>query len=155
MTTPPSPASFDLLKAESFIRGESTLAVLCDAAFEDVATRLEASLAAHGLAVVQVHEFDRLLGRTGLAIGVRCRVYEVCDARLAAHLLAIDPGLAHLLPCRIAMHDRGGVVTVTTPRPERFMAEFSHEAGVASLARSIEAGLQRALDGIRGRRERA
>ena len=146
--TPPSPASFDLLKAESFIRGESTLAVVCDAPFDEVAARLQGSLAANGLAVLHVHELDRMLAAKGFALGMRCRVYEVCDAHLAAHLLALDPGLAHVLPCRIAMHDHGGVVTVTTPRPVVLMAEFSHAASVARLARSFEAGLQRVLKGM-------
>ncbi|MEW5834533.1 MAG: DUF302 domain-containing protein [Pseudomonadota bacterium] len=148
MTTPPSPASFDLLRAESFIRGESTLAVLSDAPFDAVAARLQGSLAANGLTVLHVHEFDRMLGAKGYALGMRCRVYEVCDPHLAAHLLALDPGLAHVLPCRIAMHDHGGVVTVTTPRPVVLMAEFSHAASVARLARSFEAGLQRVLKGV-------
>lgn len=145
---PPRPASFDRLKAESFIRGESTLAVLCDAPFDDVAARLQGSLAANGLAVVHVHEFDRLLAARGFDLGMRARVYEVCDARLAANLFALDPGLAHVLPCRIAMHDHGGVVTVTTSRPVVLMAEFSHAASVARLARSFEAGLQRVLQAI-------
>lgn len=146
--SPPHPASFDLLKAESFLRRETTLAVVCAASFDEVAARLQGSLAANGLAVVHVHEFDRMLGAKGFAPGMRCRVYEVCDAQLAAHLLALDPGLAHMLPCRIAMHDHGGVVTVTTPRPAVLMAEFSHAASVARLARSFEAGLQRVLAGV-------
>lgn len=144
----PEPASFDLLRAESFIRGESTLAAVCDAAFEDVAARLLGGLAANGLTVLHVHDFDRMLATKGLAPDMRCRVYEVCDGRLAAQLLTLDPGLAHVLPCRIAMHDRGGVVTVTTARPVVLMPEFSHAAAVARLARSFEAGLQRVLQGI-------
>ena len=148
MRTPVRPASFRLLRAESFVRGESTLAVVCDAPFDDVAARLQGSLAANDLAVVHVHEFDRMLHAKGFATRMRCRVYEVCDARLAADLLALDPGLAHVLPCRIAMHDHGGVVTVTTPRPVVLMAEFSHSASVARLARSVEAGLQRVLMGM-------
>lgn len=149
MKSPPPPASFDLLRAESFVRGESTLAVVCDAPFDDVAARLQGSLAANGVTVVHVHELDRMLAAKGFAIGIRCRVYEVCDARLAAQLLEVDPGLAHVLPCRIAMHDLGGVVTVTTPRPVVLMAEFSHEAPAARLAQGFEVGLQRVLRGVR------
>lgn len=148
MRTPPRPASFDLLKAESFIRGESALAVLSDAPFDTVAARLQGSLAANGMAVLCVHEFDRMLDAKGLALGMRCHVYEVCDVQFAAHLLALDPGLAHVLPCRIAMHDHGGVVTVTTPRPMMLMAEFSHAEAVARLARGFEAALQRVLKGV-------
>jgi serine protease Do len=107
------PASFEALKAEAFIRGESTLSVVCDRPFDEVALQLEGSIASNDLAILQVHDFGRLLQAKGMAPEQNCRVYEVCNPRLAAQLIDIDPGLAHVLPCRISMHDRGGVTTVT------------------------------------------
>ena len=77
------------------------------------------------------------------------RNYEVFNAHLTAQLLQLDAGLAHVLPCRISMHDQGGVTTVTTPMPSALMTEFSHSADVARLARTFEAGLQRVLRGLR------
>ena len=38
------PASFEALKAEAFIRGESTLSVVCDRPFDEVALQLEGSI---------------------------------------------------------------------------------------------------------------
>lgn len=143
------PVSFDALKAEAFIRGESTLSVVCDRPFDEVAQRLEGSIVANDLGILQVHDFGRLLRARGMALEHHCRVYEVCNPRLAAQLIDIDPGLAHVLPCRISMHDRGGVTTVTTPMPSALMTEFSHAADVARLARAFEAGLQRVLRGLR------
>lgn len=143
------PISFDLLRADSFIRGESTLAVVGDDAFDVVAARLEGSIAANDLAILQVHDFTRLLEAKAIVLGLRCRVYEVCNARLAAQLIALDAGLAHVLPCRISMHDQGGVTTVTTPMPSVLMTEFSHAAEVARLARSFEAAMHRVLRGLR------
>lgn len=139
---------FDLLKADSFVRGESTLAVVCEESFETVAARLEGSIAANGLAVLHVHDFGRLLAASGMALGIGCRVYEVCSPPLAARLIAMDPGLAHVLPCRICVHDRGGVTTVTTPMPATLMTEFSHAVEVARLARSLEATMHRVLRGL-------
>lgn len=143
------PISFDLLRADSFIRGESTLAVVCDESFDDVAARLECSIAANDLAILQIHDFTRLLGAKGMALDLRCRVYEVFNARLAAQLILLDAGLAHVLPCRISMHDQGGVTTVTTPLPSALMTEFSHAAAVAHLARSFESAMHRVLRGLR------
>lgn len=143
------PASFDLLKADSFIRGESTLAVVCGESLESVASRLEGSIAANGLIVLQVHDFGQLLVNSGLALDIRCRVYEVFSPQLAGSLIALDPGLAHVLPCRISMHDQGGITTVTTPMPSTLMTEFSHAADVARLARTFEAAMHRVLRGLR------
>lgn len=140
---------FALAKADSFIRGESTLAVVCEENFDGVAARLEGSLAANDMVILQVHDIAQLLGDKGFVLDMRCRVYEVCNARLAAQLIALDAGLAHVLPCRIAMHDEGGVTTVTTPMPSVLMTEFSHAADVAHLARSFEAAMHRVLRGLR------
>ena len=140
---------FDMLKAESFIRGEATLSVVCDQPFETVAARLQSSVKANGMVVLKTHDLDRLLAAKGIEIGFRCRVYEVFDAALAGQLLVLDAGLGHVLPCRISMHDQGGVVTVATPMPTALMTEFSHVADVARLARVFEAALQRVLRGLR------
>jgi len=142
-------ASFEAPKTEAFIRGELTLSVVCDRPFDEVALQLEGSIVANDLGILQVHDFGRLLRAKGIASEQNCRVYEVCNPRLAAQLIDIDPGLAHVLPCRISMHDRGGVTTVTTPMPSAMMTEFSHAGNVARLARTFEAGLQRVLMGLR------
>lgn len=145
----PDPVPFDLLKADSFIRGESTLSVVCDESFDTVAARLEGSIAANGLVILQVHDFTRLLAASGTTLGIGCRVYEVFSPQLAAQLIGIDPGLAHVLPCRISMHNQGGVTTVTTPMPSTLMTEFSHAVDVARLARAFEAAMHRVLRGLR------
>lgn len=149
MKTHPEPVSFDRLKGESLIRGESTLALVCNESFDDVAARLEAYIAANDLAIIHVHDFTRMLGTNGMAPNLRCHVYEVLNARLAAQLITLDAGLAHVLPCRISMHDRGGVTTVTTPMPSALMTEFSHAVEVARLARSFDSAMHRVLRGLR------
>lgn len=149
MKTGPTAAPIELLKAEAYIRGESTLAVVCDASFADVASRLEGSIVANDLVIVHVHDFGTLLRAKGIEPCLRCRIYEVFNAHLAAQLLQLDASLAHVLPFRIAMHEQGGVTTVTTPMPSALMTEFSHAVDVARLARTFEAGLQRVLRGLR------
>ena len=143
-----TPAVFDVLRAHAFIRGESTLAVVCSQTFDQVGVLLEASVVSNGFVLVHVHEIDQMLRDAGIQLGHRSRVYEVCNADLAAQILALDPGLAHTLPSRIAMHDRGGVVTVCTPMPTVAMVEFSHAVPVARVARLLEANLQRVLRGL-------
>lgn len=142
-------APFGVLRAESFIRGESTLSVICAGTFDDVAVQLESSIASNDLSVLQMHDFGTLLAARGVALDTRCRVYEVFDPCLAMRLITLDAGLAHILPCRISMHDRGDAITVTTPMPSALMTEFSHAADVARLARSFEASMHRVLRGVR------
>lgn len=140
---------FALLKARAVIRGESTLATVSSNALPVVCDRLERLLGMRQLSPVQVHDLDELMAAPGGGTGKACRIYEVCDRETAARLLAVDPGMAHVLPCRISLHDRGGVTTVTTPRPTALMPLLSHSAEVDLLARTIEAALCRLLRGLR------
>ena len=140
---------FELPRAEAFIRGVSTLSVVCKEPFDVVAARLEGLIHANDMVILQRHEFDRLLEANGIELGFSCRVYEIFNARLAGRLIALDEGLAHLLPCRISVHDRGGVSIVSTPMPTLLMTEFSDSMAVARLARRLEAALLSVLLGLR------
>lgn len=140
MKRPLTTLTDDPPRVASYTHGDATLTLVCADPFDTVALRLQASLAAHGLRVDHVHRFDDLAAP-------RCRVYEVGAGSQAAQLLALDPGLAHLLPWRIALHGDGSAAMVTTPRPVVLMAEFSPLASVARLARALEARLQRTLHG--------
>ena len=135
-------------RAEAFVRGESTLTVLSELAFDAVAAQLEAAFAAHHLSLLHVHEFGAPDSGRGEA-ALRCRIYEVLDRRLAVELLAFDVGLAHLLPWRVLLHDQHGMATVSTPMPTVAMTEFSHAAEVARIAKRLEADLQRALRSLK------
>ena len=137
----------DVPKAEAFIRGMSTLSVVCQGPFNAVATRLEALICANDMVIVQRHEFDRPL--EGVCLGFSCRVYEIFNARTAGRLIALDEGVAPLLPWRIALHDRGGVSTVSTPIPTLLLREFSDSTAVAQLAKRFEAVLSSVLRGLR------
>jgi len=54
-------APFDVLRAHAFIRGENTLAVVCDRPLDEVGASLEASVVANGFALLPVHEIDEML----------------------------------------------------------------------------------------------
>jgi len=132
----------DFNARNAYIRGEATLAVVGIGAFDEVAANLVAAIEGAGLEIVHVHEADRLLQQRGLSPGFRCRIYEVWSAALASELLEFDADLSHALPCRITLHDQGGVTTVVAPLPRQVMAEFSHATQVGRISRRLEEKLQ-------------
>jgi uncharacterized protein (DUF302 family) len=137
------------LKADAFIRGETTLAVVSDKPFDEVAMHLEASIAANEMTIVQMHDLGCLLMARGAGLDIRCHVCEVVDRKLAREAVTSDADLARVFPWRIAMHDRGGVSTVVTPMPTVIVTEFSYAAEVAQLAQKFQSKLQRVLQGLR------
>ncbi len=142
MKTASAPNGLDLNARSAYIRGEATLAVVSIGSFDEVAANLEAAIEGSGLEIVHVHEVDRLLEQRGRSPGFRCRTYEVWSAALASDLLEYDADLGHVLPCRITLHDQGGVTTVVAPLPRQVMAEFSHATQVGRISRRLEEKLQ-------------
>lgn len=140
-----SPATPDFTTGSAFIKGESTLAIVSIDTFDQLAGKLEEALARHSLEIVEVHDMDALLRKRGVGIDFRCRVYEVWNATLASRLLRFDADVGHVLPCRLTLHDQGGVATVVAPQPRVAMSEFSHAAEVARIARRFEDLLQQVL----------
>ena len=85
-------------KADAFVRGEATLAVVSDRPFDEVAMRVQASIAANEMKMVQMHDLGRMLEATGGGLDVRCRVCEVVDRKLVRESIASDANLAHVFP---------------------------------------------------------
>jgi uncharacterized protein (DUF302 family) len=141
----PIPTAPDFTTGSAFIKGESTLAVVSVDTFEQLAGRLEAALTRHSLEVLHVHDMDALLCARGVGVDFHCRVYEVWNATLASRLLRFDADVGHVMPCRITLHDQGGVATVVAPQPRVAMGEFSHAAEVARIARRFEELMQQVL----------
>jgi len=142
MKTESARHGLDFNARSAYIRGEATLAVVSAGTFEEVASSLEAAIADSGFEIVHVHEVDRLLQQCEREPDFRCRIYEVWSAALASDLVEFDADLAHALPCRITLHDQGGVTTVVAPLPRQVMAEFSHATQVGRISRRLEEKLQ-------------
>jgi uncharacterized protein (DUF302 family) len=135
----------DFTTGSAFIKGESTLAVVSIGTFDELAGKLERAIDGIGLEIVHVHEMDALLRERGVGVDFRCRVYEVWNATLASKLIGFDADVGHVLPCRITLHDQGGVTTVVAPLPRVVMTEFSHAAEVARISRRLEDLLQQVM----------
>lgn len=147
---PATPARFDVLKAESFVRGESMLAMIVDAPAAVVCARLERWAAEMGYAVLARRDLARRQpdASPNWAQGSALFVYEIAPHDVLAQLLAADPAMAHALPCRIVVHDVHGPTTVSTPRPAVVWPTLSHAPEIARIAQDLEHALQRLFRGL-------
>ncbi len=135
----------DFTTGTAFIKGELTVAVVSAGTFDGLAAQLEEAIGRSELELLHVHDVDGLLRGRGVAVDFRCRVYEVWNAALAARLIGFDADVSHVLPCRITLHDQGGVTTAVVPLPRVVMTEFSHAAEVSRIARRLENMLQEVM----------
>jgi len=145
MKTQSTHEGLDFTQRSAYIRGEATMAVVSIGTFDEVDAKLTAAIGSCGLEIVHIHEVDHLLRQRAVGPDFRCRVYEVWSPALAGELIDFDADLAHALPCRITLHDQGGVTTVVTPLPRVLMTEFSHATQVGQISRRLEEKLQKLM----------
>ena len=90
---------------------------------------VEAAVAAHGFTVLGMHDLGAKLREKGQAYEGDCRVYDVCNARQAARVLAERPDVSTALPCRISVStDADGKTHAATILPSSLLGMFDAPA---------------------------
>ncbi len=111
--------------------------------------RLREAVQRHGFGVLNVTDLRAKLAEKGIAMQEASRVYDVCNPKLAYEVLRQHPEAATLLPCRIAVYERGGVVELSTLRPTRLMGHV--DASLRPIAERVEQDLAGILrDAVKG-----
>ncbi len=109
-----------------------------DRSVAEVATALEAAVAAHRFGVVGVHDLRATLAKKGVTLDHECRIFEVCQPQQAKKVLDADMRVSTALPCRISVYEEGGKTVLATLKPS-LMLEMFHAPQLAAVAREVEA----------------
>lgn len=114
--------------------------------FEQAATDLAATVAAHGFGVLHVHDLGGTLRGKGVAFEHQCKVFEVCNPRQAARVLAKDLRLNMALPCRVSVYTEAGKTRIGMIRPAPMLGMLSPDPALATVAREVEQTLVGIID---------
>ena len=106
--------------------------------FETTCQRLSDAVPANGFGLLHTHDIHGTLNAKGVDFTPQCRVFEVCNPKRAAEVLAVRMDLANALPCRIAVYERDGDVIVSMIRPSDMLAMLSDDAHLAKVAAEVE-----------------
>lgn len=106
--------------------------------FETTCQRLTDAVPANGFGLLHTHDIHGTLNAKGVDFAPQCRVFEVCNPKRAAEVLAVRMDLANALPCRIAVYERNGDVIVSMIRPTEMLAMLSDDAKLAEVASNVE-----------------
>lgn len=112
--------------------------------FAVVVAAVDKAAQANGFRVSGHHNVAASLRQAGVDRGAYT-VVEVCNAKIAARVLAAEPRLGALMPCRIAVYEQGGQTVLTTILPSRLAALF-HNPAALSAARPVDGDLRRIID---------
>jgi len=114
--------------------------------FETTCQRLTDAVPANGFGLLHTHDIHGTLNAKGVDFAPQCRVFEVCNPKRAAEVLAVRMDLANALPCRIAVYERDGDVIVSMIRPTDMLATLDDDPALATVANDVEQTMNRMLE---------
>lgn len=83
---------------------------------------VEQKAAEKGFTVMGVHDLQAVFSRKGFHHDP-VRVVEMCNEEFGSHLLSVDPMMALMMPCKIAVYVKDGKTYLSALRP-RAMGDY-------------------------------
>jgi uncharacterized protein (DUF302 family) len=87
--------------------------------------RLEEAVKAHKYGILGVIDLQARMKEKGVDFGSPCRIYEVCNPRIAKQVLDREMAISTALPCRISVYQKANEVTIATLRPTQILGLFN------------------------------
>ena len=106
--------------------------------FEQASTDLEVEVANHGFGVLHIHNLGQTLRNKGVDFTENCKVFEVCNPKQAAKVLAIDMNLNMALPCRISVFTEKGETKLGLIKPAAMLSSLSADPALVDIANEVE-----------------
>jgi uncharacterized protein (DUF302 family) len=106
--------------------------------FDQASADLDAAVKRHDFGVLHVHDLGSTLRGKGIAFDEQCKVFEVCNPKQAAKVLAADMRLNMALPCRISVFTEKGKTKIGLITPVKMLAALSQNPALVEVAREVE-----------------
>ena len=131
--------------AERHNQGKNDYTRTVSRPYEQVLTAVKAAAQKQGFRVSNVHDIAASLRKDGINREPYATV-EVCNSKIAAEVLNAQPLLGSVMPCRIAVFQKGNETTVSMIRPSRLMTLFPGSSEVKKEARQVEKSMEAIVD---------
>ncbi|MGH9535111.1 MAG: DUF302 domain-containing protein [Terriglobales bacterium] len=106
---------------------------------------LEAAVQRHRLGMFRSLDLRQALQQFGLAFGWDCRVYDLCPPGALAEALARHSAAASVLPCRVCLYYRDGVLQMAMARTTALLGLLAG-GELQTLAEAMDRELTAVLD---------
>lgn len=106
--------------------------------FDAASTDLEAAVTRHDFGVLHIHDLGSTLRSKGIDFDEQCRVFEVCNPKQAAKVLATDMRLNMALPCRISVFTEKGKTRIGLIEPVQMLSSLSEDPALVQVAKEVE-----------------
>lgn len=100
---------------------------------------IEEAVKAHSFGVLHTYDLKETLKGKGIDLPHECRIYEICNPKQAAAVLAEDMDLNMALPCRISVwENEGGRVKIGMLSPKNMLSSLSNSPALQKIAQDVE-----------------
>ena len=106
--------------------------------FERAVNNLDEAVKQHGFGVLHVHDLGNTLRNKGMDFKENCKIFEVCNPKQAAKVLATDMRINMALPCRISVYTENNKTKIGLIKPEKMLSVLSDNKSLADTAREVE-----------------
>lgn len=80
----------------------------------EVVAKVESACDTYKFALLHDYIYHEVVESKGFPIERKVYIYEVCQAKVAALVLTDEPSFAPFMPCRLAIYEENGKVTIST-----------------------------------------
>ena len=106
--------------------------------FDKAVEDLDVAVKAHQFGVMHVHDIANTLRSKGVEFAEQCKVFEVCNPKQAAKVMAADMSLNMALPCRISVYTEKGKTLIGMIRPQTMLGLLSKDPDLGAVAAEVE-----------------
>ena len=114
--------------------------------FEQAVDDLDAAVKQHGFGVLHIHDLGNTLRNKGIDFKEECKVFEVCNPKQAAKVLATDMRLNMALPCRISVFTENDKTKIGLIKPEEMLSALSNDKSLIDTAKEVEEKTKQMVD---------
>lgn len=105
---------------------------------EQAGADLESAVARHEFGVLNVLDLKATLREKGVEFEHECRIYSVCNPKIAARVLDEDMSLNMALPCRISVYEEDGRTRIGMIPPQMMLGILAKSASLDQAAHEVE-----------------
>ena len=110
--------------------------VTTDKMFEEAVSAIERNAGEKGFRVLHTHDVAATLAEKGFP-REPLKIVEICNAKYASQVLAMDVKISLMLPCPISVYVEKGKTHISTLLPSSIV-QFYPDAGIEDLASEVE-----------------
>ena len=112
---------------------------------EQVISDITTNLSGIKFGVLGTLNFKEIFAKKGIDFQSEYRLLEICEPATAKQVLESDPDIGLLLPCTIAVYEKGGENFISLARPTSLIA-VAQNPKIESIGKEIEVKLVKVLD---------